>query len=517
MRTGLLAILCQAALILASLATSLTVRAEQETAPTTPRAGAEDSDASLPRLGLEPGEPQVRSPPPSLPLGIKPSESKSDVLDFHGFMLLPLHVGLLDRPNPRPGESGTVLHSPPLIPQYLRSFEYVGVVPTPWVQLNFIYGNSTVSATAILAARSFPDAAGYYNPVDQLGVNDAFVTVNLSKPLAMPLVLKVGAMTGRYGPMGSYDAGRYGTPLIARTNAIGETITAGLKFGDLTLVLEQGIGGQLGRPPAGLVPAGWNDFASGGVGASFVNHLHVGAAYAGLAQLGLHYLTSFSQDDQIPSGLVPNGRITVFGADARLTAGRFGHFYAGVVRTLATNAATVSGVIEILNARGGPELISQYLGPASGGDGALTTFGAQYDLSVARLFFDETYRGKSPDLRVSLFGMGTKVKSDDPGYDGVLKLKGGAEVTYDFFSWFGLSTRFDHVRLDADDSAKAFSILSPRVLFHTGWLSRDEFALQYSYFASGSRVNVRTGYPPTEDLTRSPDRHVVSLLATFWW
>jgi len=477
----------------------------------------EDSNAALPRLGLAPGEPQTRNPPPSLPLGIKPSESKTDVLDFHGFLLLPLRVGLLERPAPRAGESSIVLHNPPLIPQHLRSFEYVGVVPDPWVQLNFIYGNSTVSATAILAARAFPDAAGYYNPVDQLGVNDAFLTVNLSKVLAMPLEVKVGAMTGRYGPMGAYDAGRYGTPLIARVNAIGETITAGYKLGATTFVLEQGLGGQLGRPPAGLVPSGWNDFASADVGASFVNHLHAGAAYADLAQLGLHYLTSWSQDDQIPSGLIPNGRITVFGADARLTAGRYGHLYAGIVRTLATNAATVSGVIEILNARGGPELISEYLGPASGGDGSLTTFGAQYDLSMVRLMFDELYTGKSPDLRVSLFGVGTKVRSDDPAYDGVFKLKGGVELTYNLLSWFAVSTRFDHVRLDGDDNTKAMSIFSPRLLFHTGWLSRDEFALQYSHFASGSRVEARTGFPPTPDPTRNPDRHVLSFSGTFWW
>jgi hypothetical protein len=501
MRTGLAAIL-----MLASLFVSAMALAQQE-----------DSDSALPRLGLAPAEPQTRNPPPSVPFGIKPSESKTDVLDFHGFLWLPLRVGVLERPNPRPGESSIVLHNPPLIPQHLRSFEYVGVVPDPWVQLNFIYGNSTVSATAILAARAFPDAAGYYNPVDQLGVNDAFLTVNLSKALAMPLEVKVGAMTGRYGPMGAYDAGRYGTPLIARVNAIGEMITAGYKLGATTFVIEQGLGGQLGRPPAGLVPAGWNDFASGNVGASFVNHVHAGASYAGLAQLGLHYLTSWSQDDQIPSGLVPNGRITVFGADARLTAGRYGHLYAGVARTLATNAATVSGVIEILNARGGPELISEYLGPASGGDGSLTTFGAQYDLSLVRLMFDELYTGKSPDLRISLFGVGTKVRSDDPDYDGVLKLKGGTEVTYSLLSWFGVSTRFDHVRLDADNSGKAFSIVSPRLLFHTGWLSRDEFALQYSHFISGSRVDARTGYPPLPDPTRNPDRHVLSFSGTFWW
>ena len=110
-----------------------------------------------------------------------------------------------------------------------HDFSYTGVVPNPWLQLNFIYGNSTVSATVILAGTSAIDAAGYYDPVAQMGVNDAYLTVNLTKRLGFPLQINVGAYTGRYGAMGMYDAGRYGTPLIAQTNTIGEQITARLQ------------------------------------------------------------------------------------------------------------------------------------------------------------------------------------------------------------------------------------------------------------------------------------------------
>src|SRR5690606_14409623 len=140
-----------------------------------------------------------------------------------------------------------------------------------------------------LAAQTLTDADGIYNPPDQLGINDAFISVNLSEAAGLPLEVKVGAVTGRYGAMGAYDAGRFATPLIARTNLIGESITAGIDLDDFTLVLEQGFGGQLGRPPEGLVPAGWNEFADPDVGASFVNHLHGGLSYQNLVQFGLHY------------------------------------------------------------------------------------------------------------------------------------------------------------------------------------------------------------------------------------
>src|SRR5262249_28959565 len=157
------------------------------------------------------------------------------------------------------------------------------------------------------------------------------------------------------------------------------------------------------------------------------------------------------------------------------TSNRYGHFYAGVARTSMTNASVVGGVIEILNARDGQGLMNEYLGPNSGGNGGLTTFGAQYDLSVAKKMFGRRYHGRNPDLLFSLFGIGTKVTSDDPAYDGVLKLKGGVEVTYNMLSWFGAGGRFDHVRQDSSVDGRSFTIYTARLLFHSNWQSRDEF------------------------------------------
>ena len=488
------------------------------------------ADRELPNLGLSPGDPQVRSPTPSVPFGIRPAEAKENTLDFHGYLFMPAHVGLHERDTTTVGQSGTVLHSPPLMAQDLRGFEYTGVVPAPWLQMNFLYGNSTLYATAILAGTSAMDGSGYFNPVDQFGVNDAFVTANLTKTFGFPFQLNVGAFTGRYGAMGAWDAGRYGTPLIARTNTIGENITTGYRFGEVFLVLEQGLGGQIGRPPAGLVSAGWNDYTNANVGATFVNHAHLGLSYAGLVRFGLHYLTAWTQDDVINGGQMPDGRITVLGADLQITAKRAGHLYLGGAWTKATNASTVSGAIEILNARGGPELIKAYLYPGSNssqvcppgrtvcGDGSLSTFGAQYDLSVARLVFGDLYQGMSPDILVSLFGVGTYVKShDDPTADGVFKVKGGGEATYLPLSWFGVSERFDHVRLHGSDSKYAFNIISSRLLFHMDWKSRGELALQYSHFIYGSSVQVMSGYDPATAQPVNPDHDVFSLMATYWW
>ena len=113
--------------------------------------------------------------------------------------------------------------------------------------------------------------------------------------------------------------------------------------------------------------------------------------------------------------------MSVVGADAHLS-GQFGHLFVGVAHTQAINVATVSGAIEILNAQGGSDLISEYLGPNSNGNGGLTTVGAQYDVSISRALFGPVYTGQSPDVLVSLFGIGTLVSSVDPNYDGVFKV-----------------------------------------------------------------------------------------------
>ncbi len=481
-------------------------------------AQAQDKTPVLPRLGISPGEPQNRSAQPTIAFGVSPAKSTAYVLDFHGYLLMPLTLGFNERENPAPGQGKTVIHNPPLVPNNSRSFSHTGVVPTAYGQINFTYGNSLLAATLILAAENFVDATGLYNPTEQLGARDAFLSLNLSQQVGTPFELRVGAYTGRYGVMGGYDLGRYGTPLIARTNTIGETATIGLELSDqLTLVLEEGLGGQLGKPNRNTVPSQFNDYAFTEAGATFVGHLHAGLDIARFAQVGLHYFYAWTRDDTASTGQIPDGSISVIGADARLTAGRGGHLYLGLGHTSLTNAETVSGAIEVLNARGGRELMDQYLGgDESNGDGSLTTFGAQYDLSVSRLVFGDLFQGLSPDILVSVFGVHTSVSSDDPEADGDSKLKLGTELTYNAFSWFGVSGRFDHVS-PGDSSTESFNIVTPRLLFHNGWDSQMEIALSYSHFIYGGDVVIDTGSPPTPDPLAQPDADVLALTGWLWW
>lgn len=492
----------------------------------TPKEPPEKSDEAVglgldPMLSLDPSAPNVGA----LPGGVAPAYGQKATgagdwrFDFHGFFTMPLVAGINTREDPDPGDSETVLHAPPLVPDDKETFPHTGVVPTPYAQLNFSYGNNIITGNVQLLAEQPTVSQGYFDPPSQAGINDVFLKIEPYMADNVNLDLYFGAFSNRYGRMGEYDQGRYGTPLIASTNGVGETAVATLAITpELTLALEQGIQGQSNSAPADLTPAGWNDFADPDVGASFLNHVHAGINYRGLATLGLHYMRAFSQDDGAAGPLQADGGISVFGSDLRLSLGRFGHLYLGFAYTDADNAGTVGRIIEVLNTRGGPGLIENYLGDQSAGNGSLTTFGGQYDLSIGRLVsYPVPFYGDGPDLFVSAFGLGTLVKSDDTRYDDLTKLKLGGMATYSLLSWLAASLRYDRVDPNLDETRYSFAVISPQVIFRTDWQSSDQIVLSYSHWLNGSLTTVRTGYPPQEDVTAIPDEDVVSLSASMWW
>lgn len=477
-------------------------------------------EAQETKLGLAPGVPQADALPGGLQpaFGQKPTGAQDWRFDFHGFFTAPLRVGLNTRENPGPDQSKLVLHAPPVVPDDLETFSHTGVVPRPYAQLNFTYGNDVVTGNVFILAKVANVASGFFDPSAQLGVNDVFLNFNMPDlGKNMHFEVNLGQFSNRYGVMGEYDEGRYGTPLIARTNGAGENIVGRFKLGDVTLLVEQGFQGQSDKAPTGLVSDGWNGFADPNVGTSYVNHLHLGAGFFGKATLGLHYLSAFSQDDRATGPLNPDGSIRILGGDLRLTLGKYGHFYAGAALVDAENSRSVGRIVEVLNTRGGPGLMENYFGAASNGTGKLTILGGQYDLSLARLLRSDNFRGNGPDIFVSLFGMMVNVQSDDPSKDNFKKRKIGAEGTYSLLPWLAAGVRYDIVQPDVDFSSYNFAVLSPRLIFRTGWQAQDQVTLQYSRWFNGVYTTVRGGYPPREDVTIIPDENMVSLSASMWW
>jgi hypothetical protein len=117
--------------------------------------------------------------------------------------------------------------------------------------------------------------------------------------------------------------------------------------------------------------------------------------------------------------------------------------------------------------------------------------------------------------------MGTHVTSAVPREgvygDGVTKLKLGAEATYSVLPWLALSARYDQVMPDVSDASVNFSVLSPRLIFRSGWMATDQVVLQYSHWFDGGQTTVRAGEPPVDNLAIIPDTDVLSLSASMWW
>jgi hypothetical protein len=487
-----------------------------------PAALAQDAPVGL---GLEPGAPQITNVAGGvMPSFGSPPETDQDWrFDFHGLMYLPLRVGINQREAPvYIDQKETVLHTPPVVPGSFETFDYTGVSPDPWVQLNFSYGNPTVVATVIIAARTVQNAdPAFFNAPDHIGINDAFFTYRPRVHDAIHVNVNLGAFASNYGHMGEYDLGRQGTPMIARVSGMGATGTAIFDLEhDFQVVTEAGIQGQLTKTPVGIEPAAWNGYADPNVGSTFALHGHAALGYMGKAQLGIHYITAFAQDDRATPTTQPDGSISVFGLDARLTLGRFGHFYTGYGHTKADEARSVSGVIRVLNAPGGAGLADEYFGrdPEGRINGSLDALGAQYDFSLGNwLQYPGSFTGKSPDVVVSLFGIYAHANSPVQEYDGIGKLKYGAELGYSMLSWLALGGRFDRVLGNLDDDSQTYAVWTARAIFRSDFAAQDQVVLQYSNYQTGSGVAVKNGQPPARDYSVDPDDHVLSLMASIWW
>ncbi len=494
------------------------------------RLAAAAEPAADPTLALPPSAPQVGPIPGGLAPAYHraPKDSDDWRFDFHGMLLVPLRASIGKRENPTGDQSGTTLHAPPVVPDYRDSFNYTGTVPQSYVGLFFTYGNPLVTGNISIVSRQPKMGSTYFDPPLNPGIEDAYLNFDLRGIMRNARFdVNVGAFSLRYGVTGEWDEGRYATPIIVRTNGIGESIAATFAFGKLSLHVNQEIQGQTDRPWTGIVPDYSNGFADSRTGAGWVFGEHVGVSYGGLGTLALHYMTAATQDDRATQNAQPDGRIGILGADLRLTLGRFGHFYAGAVSHDIDHARSIGRIVEILNAPGGTGLMRNYLGPASNMTGKLLTVAAQYDLSLARLLWYPTpFVGEAPDLVFSLFAMQTNVSSDDksvrtedgsPIYDGVTKRKLGAEASYGLLPWLGVSARYDQVWPDVSYTDTAFAQISPRILLRSGYNAHDQVALQYTRFFYGSQTLVRAGFPLADEPTLVPDEDLIALTASLWW
>lgn len=507
-----------------------------------------------------------------------------------------------------PGQSALTLHAP-IIPdgQYL-SWQSTSHNRSDWAELFFGIGNAWAKATVGLQGYNFTDAS-FDDPKTQYGIGQAFVTLtpDLGYENAR-LSLKVGASQDRYGAAGRYDAGEYDTYLFGRTHVIGETLRADLDLNDSwSLWAEQGVGGK--RPD----PSSFNNARF-----TMLAHAHLGLNRGSDLQFSGHFLYSWAQEEDRPYDVskdntryassvvdVPDGNLWVAGADARLELGAWGYLYGGYSHIGAKHALVVGRALEVLHASGGGEyrlgVVDNYLGPGctaqfadpqlaggptertgglvgpgpvpapigcSAGSGSVDSVLAQYEFSLTNFLQmreegGQKFWGEGADLKVALYGMLNSVHSDyrptDKSIwgptDGNLKLKYGADIQYHATPALTAALRVDRLQPNSDVPEQSFAVLSPRLVFTSNWVTREQLTFQYSRYiynrrecpsdaaspADFSRLrspgSARCVQPPpaatppdgfginseVQDAnlrsapTLRPDENVFKIEATFWW
>jgi hypothetical protein len=484
-------------------------------APAAPAAPSSDGQG----VGLSSSTPQVGDlilPTRTAPATEAASSSKK--FSFHGFLRVPLAVGFGPGDGVPDGvEGGKKTHSPPQIPDgAYTDWQYTNNMGGPWTELWLSYGNANVAAHVVIASYQVSEG-GYRDLQAQLGISQSFVSLDYPKLFgdAGGLSWNVGAFTGRYGTAGRYDAGKYDTYLFGATKVAGETLALSYQVVDgLTLHLEHGLGAKLEVPPLvpGLPSVPYLPYP-GPVqqGTTLLHHLHLGATWQRLT-FAMHYLSSWNDDARLPGEI--DGRISVVGAELKLSDSVYGNGYLGYAHLSARDPLRVADAIEVIHSQAGWNLRDNYFGQSTNGTGTIDTILFQHTFSLATfLWAPEPFWGQAPDLLLSVFGMYNKVASDDPGFTGpTQKLKLGAEVTYSWKSFLAASFRYDLVQPDMDDSHESFQVLSPRLIVRSDFASNEQLVVQYSHYLNGSRV--RLSYPSGGLVA---DEDVLRISAVMWW
>jgi hypothetical protein len=480
-------------------------------------------------LGLTPGTLQTGNLliGPSRPTATAPSSDDSYGFKFSGFLRAPMRLGF----GPGGGDAfaegvskGTKIHSPPQVPDNVYTdWRYTNNMAGPWSELHFAYGNDRASAHVIVAAYNFTDA-GYRDLQAQLGINQAFVTLDFPRAFGRwgGLIWNVGGFANAYGAAGRYDAGRYDTYVIGRTHVAGETLTAFFDFHpDIRLTVEHGIGAKLQAPPWGFLPEPQPPYLPypGPLkqGTTILHHAHVGATYRDKATLSGHYLTTWTDDAQAEGE--KDGRITVLGLDLKLIGGRFGDGYIGYSHLESRDILRLGQSLEYMHSFSGWSLKDNFFPGSPTGTGSIDSLLFQYTYSLATLLrHPEPFWGQGPDIVLGVYGSLSWIQNNENDPMGRplsvprMKSKFGADATYTMLEWLGASMRYDIVQPDMDDSTRSFSVLSPRLIIRTQFVTHEQVALGYAKYFYGENA-----LPAWPNEASPPDDHVVSVMASMWW
>lgn len=434
-----------------------------------------------------------------------PKNPKALRVAFHGYFRAPLRVGWRERTAPKPDEAANDIRTPWLVDDdYFRSgFLYTRLSESDWTELYVMAGNQYVTATVAIEGTLFSDWA---RPIidKQLGITKGWVTFrhsfDLPRDAKLRLQIKGGAFSDRFGWQEKYD-----TYVFGRTHQMGEQIRADVDYKKFTFSALHGFGARL-------------EAIESNQGLGLLSYMRLAASYNRAVEASFYYLTSWTQDKRQLKEIT-DASVDVTGVEARADMGFLGRAVVDISSVTAQKGSYLAPAIEVMHSAGGRGLEENYFGTekSNKGTGSLLNLAFQYDVGAAALLKRLVgVNMRNADVNLSLFGMYTKVASDqkdpDPqvNRDGKQLFKWGGEVAAWPLSFLGASLRYDRVIFDIHDDPSAFRVISPRVTLRTHWLGDALLFLQWSHYIYGERVLLRPGQVPLET---KPDADMVKIQA----
>ncbi len=489
--------------------------------------GAGATSTADPQMAAAPPAPPPPPPPPAEP----PPEKKADEWQFvtSGYFRGPIAIGLSDRPDPNSADpnsntapSSTQMAYAPnrLLDAGYYSFGYTRLQEQDWGEIYFTEKRKHVAATLAVMGYWYP-WAGYERPATGWLPAQGWVTLDSDFQLGnlKPKVeLKAGIFTHKWGIFGVYD-----TYMFGRFHQAGESLQLTVPLSpELELRLLHGIGTNR------------NGSATNGTGLTMLHYAHVGINYNKMVDVGLYYNNSWTSDPSLfaaPPGTTPSGggaysdakeaNMTVLGGEIKLDLPTFGRLWLTPGYVSVKNGWALSQTVELMHSPGGGGIAGNYLGWRSDGrgttgSGSMVNLGFLYENSLSKILGQTP--ADLPDLRLSAFGMLAKASRDVPTGsaipDSLTQFKWGADLTLQALDWLAFMGRYDWVNVDMDNSGNNFSVITPRVIFQSHFLSNESIWIQYSRYFYGDKMLLATS--ETQPY-RTPDHNVIKIQANMSW
>jgi len=200
------------------------------------------------------------------------------------------------------------------------------------------------------------------------------------------------------------------------------------------------------------------------------------------------------------------GRLTVLGGEVTVDSPAFGNGFVGYSHIDAKKLLALADGVQVLHGSNGLSFKQNYFGrlqvmpvmanmgtitgpaPPFDDGGTVDTVAGQYSLKLSSLLGTGA---QGPDVALAIYGMLNHVKYFDgrAGKDVTIdKYKFGAELEVSPLRFLSIGARFDRVAPDGHNAAIAYSAISPRVVVHTNWLSREYIILNYTRYFLGSQA-----------------------------